>query len=110
MRRNRSIGKTKRWTPLGVRAANGIYRQPTAAHLLASPDRAASVKLIGKRLDQLAADANYLGLPEHVVVASAMNWAAERTYAAGGYVSVRAAMLDVLETILIIDAGNKDAA
>ena len=39
-----------------------------------------------------------------------MGWAAEQSYAAGGYPHARSLMLDTLEDVLLLDMMKKNAA
>jgi hypothetical protein len=59
---------------------------------------------LNERLHLLVADARLVGIPENIVLSGAMNWAAHRTYDSGGYDGVKAALLDLFETILILAA------
>ena len=72
-------------------------------------DRAASI--VREVLERLLREAGEKGLDHHDVVGAVMSWAVEQAYAAGGYPQARFALLDALETVLLLDATKKrDAA
>lgn len=72
-------------------------------------DMAAS--MVRETLERLLCEAGEKGLDHHDVIGAVMSWAAEQAYAAGGYPQARFALLDALETVLLLDATKKrDAA
>jgi hypothetical protein len=62
------------------------------------------------RLDELLANAQRLGLPDHATLDTIFAWAAARAYEAGGYPAARTLTLDALEGILLREACRKSAA
>jgi hypothetical protein len=67
-------------------------------------------QLLGERLDDLVREADGLGLTQHETVRAVMEWAAERSFAAGGYPRARSLMLEALEAVLLADVTKKNSA
>jgi hypothetical protein len=89
-------------------------RNTTIAKLIPNPTSGSSqdsklpnsVRWMRDQLDELVRHADALGLPEHEAVSAVLGWAAEHSYATGGYQHIRAVILDALETVLIRDIKN----
>lgn len=75
-----------------------------------APGSAAAAALVGERLEALLREAAVREMPLNDVIRAVMAWAAEQSYAAGGYPHARVMMLDMLETVLLRDAAKKTAA
>ena len=84
------------------RPANNL--QLYLASVLTAGDDGVAASLIGDRLESLLKEAGQQGVPPHDVIKAIMAWAAQQSYAEGGYPHAKSLMLDTLEAVLILEA------
>ena len=63
-----------------------------------------------ERLEHLVREMSAPGLTHQDIIRAVMGWAAEQSYAGGGYPHARSLMLDTLEDVLLLDMMKKNAA
>ena len=62
---------------------------------------------VREALERLLGESGPNGIPRQEVIRAVMSWASEQAYAAGGYSQARFALLEALETVLLLDASKK---